>query len=97
MDKLLTLITMEQQKALISLKKAQSHLGKVIEMLEEKEYCIDVMQQNLAVMGLLKSANKCLLESHLKSCFTKVMKGSNESRKKEMIEEILQLEKMNNK
>jgi len=88
---------MENNKALISLKKAQTHLTKVVEMLEKKEYCIDVMQQNLAVIGLLKSANKCLLESHLKSCFTKAMKGSNEARKKEMIDEILQLEKMNNK
>ncbi len=88
---------MEQEKTLINLKKAQSHLAKVIEMVETKEYCIDIMQQNLAVIGLLKSVNNMLLEGHLKTCFTNAMKGSNEGRKKEMIEEILHLEKMNNK
>ena len=66
-------------------------------MVEENEYCINIMQQNLAVIGLLKSVNQKLLEGHLKSCFANAMKGSNEARKKEMIEEILQLQKMSNK
>jgi DNA-binding FrmR family transcriptional regulator len=88
---------MEKEKSLINLKKAQSHLAKIIMMVEKNEYCIDIMQQNLAVIGLLKSVNQKLLEGHLKSCFSNAMKGSNEARKKEMIEEILQLEKMSNK
>ena len=88
---------MEKEKTLINFKKAQSHLAKIIEMVGENEYCVDIMQQNLAVIGLLKSANQQLLEGHLKSCFSNAMKGSNEARKKEMIEEILRLEKMSNK
>lgn len=85
---------MDQEKDIaIGLKKAQTHLGRVIQMLEDKEYCIDILQQNLAVMGLLKAANQKLLERHLHSCFTNVMKSSNEKRKAEMIEEILQINK----
>jgi len=34
------------QKTTIAFKKAQSHLNKVVEMVEGKEYCIDIMQQN---------------------------------------------------
>jgi DNA-binding FrmR family transcriptional regulator len=52
------------------------------------------MQQNLAVMGLLKAANDKLLARHLNSCFMNAMKGTNEKRKQEMIDEILQLNKM---
>ena len=85
---------MDQDKEiLIALKKAQTHLGNVIQMIEEKEYCIDVLQQNLSVIGLLKSANNRLMERHLHSCFANAMKGTNESRKKEMIEEILKINK----
>jgi len=84
----------EDKKILISLKKAQSHLGNVIKMVENKEYCIDIMQQNLAVIGLLKSAGSTLLERHINSCFVNVMKGTNEKRKKEMIEEILKINKL---
>ena len=88
---------MEKQKSLINLKKAQTHISKIISMVEQNEYCVDIMQQNLAVIGLLKSVNQKLLEGHLKSCFANAMKGSNETRKKQMIEEILRLDKMSNK
>lgn len=85
---------MEDKEILIGLRKAKSHLDKVIKMVEDKEYCIDILQQNLAVVGLLKSANQKLLERHINSCFANVMKGTNEKRKKEMIEEILRINKL---
>lgn len=84
----------EEKEILIALKKAQSHLGNVIQMVEEKEYCVNILQQNLAVMGLLKSANNKLLERHLGSCFARAMKGTNEKRKEEMIGEIVKINKM---
>jgi len=84
----------KNKKVLISLKKAQSHLKKVIDMVENEKYCIDILQQNLAVIGLLKSASNNILEKHLHSCFANAMKGTNEKRKKEMIEEILKINKL---
>lgn len=84
----------EDKEITTALKKAHSHLGNVIRMVEEKEYCIDILQQNSAVIGLLKSANSKLFERHLNSCFTNAMKGTNEERKKEMIEEILTLNRI---
>lgn len=85
---------MENKEISVALKKAESHLRNVVQMVEEKEYCIDILQQNLAVIGLLKSASQKLLERHLHSCFANVMKGTNEKRKKEMIEEILKINKL---
>jgi CsoR family transcriptional regulator, copper-sensing transcriptional repressor len=76
-----------------ALKKAHSHLGNVIKMVEEKKYCVDILQQNLAVIGLLKSANNKLLERHLNSCFVNAMRSKNEKRKQEMINEILSINK----
>jgi len=85
---------MENKEIITGLKKAESHLKNVIKMVEDKEYCIDILQQNLAVVGLLKSANQKLLERHIHSCFANVMKGTNEKRKQEMIEEILKINKL---
>ena len=86
---------MEVNKEIITaLKKAHSHLGNVIDMVEGKKYCIDILQQNLAVIGLLKSANNSLLERHLNSCFVTAMKGTNEARKKKMINEILAINRL---
>jgi len=86
---------MQQDKAITTaLKKAASHLSRVIAMVEDNKYCIDILQQNLAVMGLLKSANSKLFERHLNNCFVHAMEGTNERRKKKMIGEILHINKL---
>jgi len=86
-----------KQKTLISYKKAQSLIGKIISMLEKDAYCIDIMQQNLAVIGLLRSAHEQLMENHLKTCFKTAMESKNEKRKREMTREIMEVSKLFNK
>jgi DNA-binding FrmR family transcriptional regulator len=86
-----------KKKALISFKKAQSHLANIIKMVEDDVYCINVMQQNLAVIGLLKSAHQMLMENHLNSCFKSAVSSGDEKRKNKMIEEILTVAKIFNK
>jgi len=90
-------MTNEKQKALIGFKKAKSLLEKIIKMTEENKYCIDIMQQNLAVIGLLKSAHQALMENHLHTCFKNAMASRNEKVKAKMVEEILRVIKLANK
>jgi len=87
----------EKQKTLINFKKAQSLIAKIIKMIEEDKYCINIMQQNLAVLGLLKSAHQMLMENHLNTCFKRAMSTRNEKRHKIMIDEILKVTKHINK
>lgn len=91
------MVSQNKQKALISFKKAQSLTAKIIEMIENDEYCMNVMQQNLAAIGLLKSAHQMLMENHLNSCFKNAMVSKNEKKKKEMTEEILKVTNLFNK
>lgn len=86
-----------KEKALINFKKANSSIAGIIGMIENNEYCIDIMQQNLAVLGLLRSAHEMLMENHLNSCFKNAMATKNERRKKEMTDEILKVTKLFNK
>lgn len=86
-----------KENSLLNFKKARSHIEKIINMIEKDEYCIDIMQQNLAVIGLLKSAHQMIMEGHLNSCFTKAMSTNNEKRKRDMISEILKVSKIANK
>jgi DNA-binding FrmR family transcriptional regulator len=90
-------MNIQKEKSLVNFKKAQSHLAKIIQMVEGDQYCIDVMQQNLAVMGLLKSANQMLMEGHLSSCFKDAMASEDEMKKEEMVREILKVSKFSNK
>ena len=66
-------------------------------MVESGEYCINIMQQNLAVIGLLRSAHEMLMENHLNSCFKNAMASKNERKKNQMTEEILKVTKLFNK
>ena len=90
-------ISDKKKKALISLKKAHTSLGRVIEMVESDSYCIDVMQQNLAVIGLLRSAHEALMENHLNTCFRTALGTKDEAKKKRMTEEILKVTNLYNK
>lgn len=90
-------MTSHKEKTLINFKKAHSLIDKIIQMVEGNHYCIDVMQQNLAVVGLLKSAHQMLMENHLNSCFKTAMATKNEKRKQEMTQEILKVTRLFNK
>ncbi|MBL7159758.1 metal-sensitive transcriptional regulator [Candidatus Microgenomates bacterium] len=87
----------QKQKVLICLKKANSHIKKVVQMTESGDYCIDIIQQILAVQGLLRSCQAHILESHLETCFLRGMEGKSEKNKKELIKEILRITKLSNK
>lgn len=87
----------DKQKINTNFKKAKSSIDSLINMVEEGEYCINIMQQNLAVIGLLKSAHQMLLSNHLKTCFKNAMASKNERIKKRMVEEILKVNKLANK
>lgn len=87
----------QKEKTLINFRKAQSLISKIIKMVEKNEYCVNVMQQNLAVLGLLKSAHQMLMENHLNTCFKRAMGQRSEKRKQEMIKEILKVTKLFNK
>jgi len=65
-------------------------INKVISMVEEDKYCIDVLQQSLAAIGYLKSVDKLILESHLNCCFREGMNASREKQDK-LISEILHI------
>lgn len=86
-----------RDKAKVNFKKARSHIDKIVTMLEDDKYCIDIMQQNLAVIGLLRSAHSLIMEGHLRGCFTDAFNSKSAKNHDEMINEILKVTKMFNK
>jgi len=77
-----------QERILHRLKIARGHLNKVIEMVEEDCYCINVLHQMQAVGSGLKETENLLLENHLKTCVAdSIAKG----RKDEAIAEVMEV------
>ena len=69
------------------LKTIEGHLKKVIQMVENDVYCVDVLQQTSAVKNAIKSAEKVLLDNHLHSCVIKDVKKG----KQKALNELLML------
>ena len=57
-----------QERILHRLKIVQGHLKKVVQMVENDEYCMDIIHQSEAVQSALKEADNLILENHLKTC-----------------------------
>ncbi len=79
---------MKKGDILHRLKIAEGHLKKVIKMVEEKEYCINILNQSLAVQKSLKKIDEMILRNHLDTCVKKAFK---ESDSKKSIEEIIKV------
>ena len=75
-----------QERILHRLKITQGHLKKVIQMVEDGQYCIDVIHQSQAVQRALEEADALVLENHLKTCASDAIK---KGRQKEAIAEIM--------
>ena len=75
----------KKEKIIIAIKKAYTSIGKILVSMEQADQkkCFDLMQQNLAVIGLLKSANMMMLENHLDT-YIDDMKNKSVAEKKKM-------------
>lgn len=67
---------------------ARGHLDKVIEMVKEDAYCIDIVHQSIAVQAALKKTDEVVLENHLKTCVADSIRKGNA---REAIEEVMQV------
>jgi DNA-binding FrmR family transcriptional regulator len=78
-----------QAEALRRLKSIEGHVRGITRMIEEDQYCIDVIQQILAIQGALQKLNLLLLESHLQQCITTVIRSENAAERERVIRELV--------
>lgn len=84
-----------KKQAAIALKKANSHIKNILTMLEEDQYCIDIMTQIAAANGLLKSAADKILKNHMRTCFKEGMENQTNEMKEQLIQEVLDVVNLN--
>ena len=69
-----------KQNALKRLKSAQGHLDHVIKQVEGEKYCIDILQQSLAVQSALRAVDNIILKGHLEEHVAHAMHGKNQQK-----------------
>lgn len=82
----------EKTRIVHRLKISRGHLTKLIDMVENDDYCIDLITQSLAVRKAIKATEKIILSRHLKTCFKRAMTVGTIKDQERMIKEILDLE-----
>lgn len=77
----------DKDKTLRKLKTVRGQIDGLIKMVEDDRYCIDISNQLMASISILKNINKDVLTAHLKGC-VKESYGKSEDEIDEKIEEI---------
>ena len=77
-----------QERILHRLRISKGHLEKVIKMIEEDKYCIDVLHQSQAVQAALKETDGAVLENHLPTFLSHSIKSGNQE---EAIAEVMEV------
>lgn len=73
------------------LKSVEGHVRGVQRMVEEDAYCIDVVNQIVAIQRALKKVSGIVLDDHLHSCVTDAMRGPDESAREQVLGELVQV------
>ena len=81
----------DNQKIIVAVRKAKSSLEKILTAIENGDSkCFPIIHQNLAVIGLLKSANLLMLEKHMQQEAAK-FEGKHARRFHEMQKDLLKI------
>jgi DNA-binding FrmR family transcriptional regulator len=87
----------EKKKALTRLKSIEGHVRGVRRMVEEDQYCIDIIQQTQAIQHALDKFNALILENHLNTCVTTAIRGEDAAERERVVTEIMDVFEMTSK
>ena len=76
---------------LVALRRIEGQVRGVQKMIQERKYCIDILNQIYAVKGALARVEENILEKHFRNCVTEAVKGSSEIEKQQKMDEIFKL------
>lgn len=78
-------------KTIRRLQIAEGHVRAIQRMVDEGEYCIDIIRQINAVQSALGKVSQVILEEHLNSCVTEAVRGDDATRREKVLDEIADL------
>lgn len=82
---------MKNQNALDRLKTIEGHVRGIEKMLENGDYCIDIIRQIQAVQAALNKVSSTILDGHLNSCLVTAIRGEDVSERERVLNEIVEI------
>jgi DNA-binding FrmR family transcriptional regulator len=71
------------------LKSIEGHVRGIQRMVEHGDYCIDIVNQILAVQRAMQKVNGLVLDRHLHTCVTTAIQGDDPAERERVIGEIM--------
>lgn len=81
----------DHRSNLIALKRVEGQIRGIQKMIEEGQYCVDILVQIHAVMSALSSVKEKVLETHFERCVTHAMDEKSSLKKHQKLKEIMML------
>jgi DNA-binding FrmR family transcriptional regulator len=75
----------------VALKRIEGQVRGIQKMVQERKYCVDILNQMHAVIRALASVEDKVLDRHLKGCVSQAVQGRSGVERAKNLEEILQL------
>jgi CsoR family transcriptional regulator, copper-sensing transcriptional repressor len=79
---------MKNTDVLSRLKNIEGHVRGVERMVEQEEYCIDIIRQIQAIQSALNKVSSQVLEDHLNSCLITAVRGDDIHERERVLKEI---------
>jgi len=79
---------MKNDKALVRLRTIEGHIKGISRMVENGEYCIDIIRQIQAVQSALNKVSSVILDDHLNSCVITAIRGEDVEERERVLNEI---------
>jgi DNA-binding FrmR family transcriptional regulator len=79
------------------LKSVEGHVRGIERMVEEGQYCVDIVNQIVAVQRALKKVSGLVLDRHLHSCVTRAIQGDDVQAREKVLDELMEVFEANGK
>lgn len=80
---------MSNQDNIRRLKTVEGHIRGVQRMVEEDNYCIDIIRQIHAIQSALNKISINILDNHLNSCLVSAVRGDDQMEQDRVLKEII--------
>ncbi|MCE5219959.1 MAG: metal-sensing transcriptional repressor [Clostridium sp.] len=79
----------EKEKVIRLLKTARGQLDGLLKMVDDDRYCIDISNQLMATIAILRNVNKDVLHAHLNGCVEEAFEKGDQHKKITEIIEVM--------
>lgn len=85
-----------KKRALHRTKILEGQMRGVQKMIENEDYCMDILTQSLAIQKSIGSLNKLILENHVRTHIKESLNSNSDKDREKAIEELLDLYELSN-